>query len=1245
MSKTVYLEFTQGTSNKFWEGTQDGAELTTRWGKVGTNGQSKTKDFDDDAKALTALEKAAKAKIKKGYVEVSATESTEQEELPPATEQTTPSPTKAPPAKQAAPPETSPPTTPTTAPAITADALEDRLVWTDEVLAKVAPTRSADNSNLPPVEIDPAKVLAQRGKRDGKDHRFVGLDRFALRAKHANAWMNGHVDDLDLEGVITAMVFSSGDLLDRAIRFSAGTFGVLETLEAYIESLEFAYETTSNDKQELTYSFDTAEAIALKHQNSYSNPLVYTLFTRHPNLVTLRRLALLLSDDDYARLTASADKVFGELPTPHKVVLAALIPDHGDWASELEPEISQTYSLQQCHNTLLFATTDIKLLTKLFKRDSYHHSPFNPFGYASLVHNIGPEVLGLFEKRPRYQSAMMEAAAVVHSTRGASYWCGVVEEDQKHFKDTLAALLQQPLHALVGLSRVERAMARSLSAAIAQHDLASVHAAIATGQGVLKHLEALLPPTPEQLADDAMLPGVLLAPPWKQKKKRQTKPATFTALTSPQLETTLSIPEDIERDLRRRYSYVLSREDEDLDEQDERLEKSIMSYVNQPNAYSWYISRQSYNLMLMRQESSMRAVWDKVPRDFWRLESGDHENLLIGLIRHGDAILDIVLELGRRRIQAGVPALQYAKSVEIARLMSEGFARTKSIRGVARDWIDANPIYTLLAITPLAFGKEKKPRNYAEKTLAHLSQTQDHEALLDAAREHFDEDVVAALKDVLERDPLDLLPKKLPKLPTWLTPRALPALVFEQDTAKRLSDTQVMDVLQMLAFFDPENRYPGIDQLLEVFTERSLDEFSLAVCELWLTMDGSSKSSWALHAVGALGHDEAVRKLTPKIRKWPGESAAKRAQWGLDVLASIGTDVALMNVYNISQKIKYKSLKAHAAKLVDQVAEERGLTRIELGDRLVPDFDLDRRGRITLDYGARTFEISFDEQLQPIIRNEAGKVVKSLPKPGKSDDAELAKASKSFFSGMKKDLKTVAKQQLQRLEGALVQQRKWGSGDFVAFLVEHPLMINLTHRLLWGCWSAGELVATFRVDQDHSFLDQEDEPVDITGHEIGLIHPAYMSDEAIRAWQTVIADYEIIQPFDQLGRLFLDQEAAFKKLEEEVIGASLPAPKLVFGLEKFGWERGPAEDGGAFYYHTKELADGTNKLIIAYEGCVAMGWIEEDEQLEVEALYVAEDYRWSSGRETTLADNLDNLNAITLSEVTQELASITASTK
>lgn len=66
-----YFEFVEGTSSKFWEISTSGNELTTRWGRIGSNGQSKTKTFGSADKALREYHAAIEEKMESGYKEVS----------------------------------------------------------------------------------------------------------------------------------------------------------------------------------------------------------------------------------------------------------------------------------------------------------------------------------------------------------------------------------------------------------------------------------------------------------------------------------------------------------------------------------------------------------------------------------------------------------------------------------------------------------------------------------------------------------------------------------------------------------------------------------------------------------------------------------------------------------------------------------------------------------------------------------------------------------------------------------------------------------------------------------------------------------------------------------------------------------------------------------------------------------------------------------------------------------------------
>jgi DNA ligase-1 len=64
-----YFEFIEGNSNKFWEVSQAGNSITTRWGRIGSTGQAKTKAFADTVSAAGAMASLIEQKTGEGYVE------------------------------------------------------------------------------------------------------------------------------------------------------------------------------------------------------------------------------------------------------------------------------------------------------------------------------------------------------------------------------------------------------------------------------------------------------------------------------------------------------------------------------------------------------------------------------------------------------------------------------------------------------------------------------------------------------------------------------------------------------------------------------------------------------------------------------------------------------------------------------------------------------------------------------------------------------------------------------------------------------------------------------------------------------------------------------------------------------------------------------------------------------------------------------------------------------------------------
>jgi len=65
------LIFQKDNSHKFWNINVEGNTHTVHYGRVGTAGQSKTKEFTDEAAALKNANKLVASKLKKGYKEAS----------------------------------------------------------------------------------------------------------------------------------------------------------------------------------------------------------------------------------------------------------------------------------------------------------------------------------------------------------------------------------------------------------------------------------------------------------------------------------------------------------------------------------------------------------------------------------------------------------------------------------------------------------------------------------------------------------------------------------------------------------------------------------------------------------------------------------------------------------------------------------------------------------------------------------------------------------------------------------------------------------------------------------------------------------------------------------------------------------------------------------------------------------------------------------------------------------------------
>ncbi len=1223
----------EGTSSKFWEIEQSGTEVTVRFGRIGTSGQTKTKDLLSDEAARAAVAKLVAEKLRKGYAEDGASGAAPA--LGPASP---PSPATArasspvPAAiKEAVPKEEAPPDggRPEAPPEGASELRPPRPVeipdegeWTPPAAwrREVLPIRGIDPVSAPSIDVAAARALLgdrrERARRrisnrsTPEDLREAGLlalgeeKRLIRRAVEPTPTPLG-------EAVVAAAMLADADWQDVERVGLA-----LLTLWWTQHPVEFVVQAV-------------AELAGLHHEPHGSAPGVQRLAGRRyygypalPNLLLRLRVLLAASDDStYERAVGAL-----EATTTNSVGLiraAVLAPTRRDWlAAALAGGLPSSSGAEQPWVLLLSSCQSVAEAQVVLSAAPSWLIPRPPGVITSLAAHVGPAaaplLLGLLD------DADAEFARRVIGLIAA--FC-----DEAAFASLLSRLDRKGV--TEGVLKAKELQPFRATRLLAEHAAGSGSAARTCASLLRAHLSAhpetravseLLAPAaraafekaePQQdtrpLATVEQLPAILVEAPWDRKRK-VGKPVVVAGLVPP-----------------RTVALVWAAGEQD------RWRVKPQHWMTDRQSWDQALSKQNWN-MVMTLAAAPRAIGRRYlstvdPRNSY-CNATDVSGLLAA---HELEAVAVAIALARAN-PSRAAALLPVRSTEVAVAMADWLVRAKSVRPTALAWLDRHPEAATLALVPSALGKPGKERRAAERALRVVAAK--HPSVVETAAASYGPEAAAGIASMLGVDPVDVLPARVPTLPLWLDLHSLPAVLLA-DRSARLPVDAVHRLLTCLAVCEPGEVYAGLEQALPALDRSSVAEMAWAVLESWRMTGEPAKEVWVLHALGLVGDDETARRLSPLVVAWPKENGTAKAATGLEVLASIGTDVALMHLHRISLRAPSKPLRERAAGLIETVAEELQLTPEQLADRLVPDMGLDADGRKVLDYGPRQFVVGFDESLKPFVE-EGGRRRPALPKPGAKDDPELASAAYALFSGLKKDVRTVAADQLRRFEQAMASQRRWTASEQRQHFVEHPLLWHLARRLVWVAVDGqGRTQLSFRVAEDRTLADRNDAELMLAEEaSVGIAHPMHLGED-LGTWTEVFADYEILQPFPQLGREVLRLTEAERSTDALTRFATTPvATKRIYGLAHRGWERAMAEDGGVQGTLEKLLPSGL-KAIVALDPGIFVGMPDEEPEQKLTAVHVvkAEDDHWNAGSRLPLSV----LDDITASEILRDLTRVT----
>ncbi|WP_112135243.1 DUF4132 domain-containing protein, partial [Glycomyces dulcitolivorans] len=887
-----------------------------------------------------------------------------------------------------------------------------------------------------------------------------------------------------------------------------------------------------------------------------------------PALADLRAILAALPEAEYEE--AKAAIAARRTSDAHKVMSAVLMPEQEDWVREACAAYFNT-SRNQYGGRLFwaFASTPEHLGLAQVK---YFEEPYDSDGDAASIaralHVLGTDAAPVLvdtlehEHKPSAGSRdlMFQALGRIPSETGIEYLLERTVRPQ-----ALAALREA----------ASRFPVRTLRAVAAAAPGASLHAK-ARIAGLVRFLglderlsdlddkrrerveELLAGAVKHAVADE--LPAVFATPPWAP--FGTTAKTAVAGLIPPEVDELRW--DEGERDAwvvmpETGYEYEYLRSSPDL--WDRMMPKG-------PDPDHYYFPE----LLAWAEEERARSafpLWDgTVPS--WT----GAETVRAILARFGDEAAARVLEIVKKRPSYRVAMLPFV-NLDVARLAADLVSKPRGDRALGRTWLDRHAADAAALLIPDALGKAGKPRQSACDALKHLAGT--NRAVLDAQAAAYGSAAAEAVAAIVDADPLDPQ-RRVPKAPGWADPVMLPALLLQGREAA-LPAGAVRTLMQAVALDDPDLLYPGADLLAAECDPASLTAFSWGLFELWLSAGAPSKDGWAMDQLRRFADDHTVRRLTALIREWPGQSQNRKAVRGLEILGHIGSEAALRQVQSIASNAKFKALKKTAAAQIEVIAERLDLSLDQLADRLVPDFGLSSDEPLVLDYGPRSFTVKFDESLKPFVVDDQGKRRASAPKPAAKDDAELAQVAFERFGLLRKEIKAAALELVKRMEAAMVECRTWSVDEFRRYLVDHPVAWQLSGRLVWQC-STEDGWRSFRLAEDRTPADAEDEPFDLAEDaRVRIAHPINLGGETA-AWAEVFADYEILQPFQQLARPvyeLAEEERATGRIARFEGGKTGAGPLI--GLLKRGWKYGAARAGEHGHGIFREFPEGGFLLV------------------------------------------------------------------
>jgi hypothetical protein len=335
-----------------------------------------------------------------------------------------------------------------------------------------------------------------------------------------------------------------------------------------------------------------------------------------------------------------------------------------------------------------------------------------------------------------------------------------------------------------------------------------------------------------------------------------------------------------------------------------------------------------------------------------------------------------------------------------------------------------------------------------------------------------------------------------------------------------LGKAERLTILAAAKISSPPAPHPLIAALRQHVGPALLDQFVHQLTQTYLEAKARLNLNYLLPLIVQFGGEQTL-SMVPKLAMSFFRFLRRRTfKQFVHQLAVNGSDLTVQVLFHIKRTIWSSGYHRETQAVLERLAQARGLSLDQLDEQTTPTLGLNERGSRSFDYGPRRFEVIVGPNLTLILRDQAGRIRQTLPKPNRRDNPTLVRLAVNQWRCFRQRFREVIESQIKCFEWAMANDYRWPRADFERWIVAHPLITHLAQLLVWQGHAADHRpLDRFRITAERGFADVHDRSCTLDHvASVSLANAVQLSREELHAWHAIFADHALIQPFAQLDQ-------------------------------------------------------------------------------------------------------------------------------